>query len=98
MEMQPHPQQAGPKILSSLNVRKEVAISNLLNSLVCGKDNHFYLSTGERVKKGIDQHSPYMYIVLGKEETPRVRNFARKPATIHFKNNLSRMVWQIKPQ
>jgi hypothetical protein len=34
--MHPHPQQAGPKIPSSLNVRKKVVISSLLYSLVCG--------------------------------------------------------------
>jgi hypothetical protein len=34
--LHPHPQQAGPKIPSSLNVRKKVVISSLLYSLVCG--------------------------------------------------------------
>jgi hypothetical protein len=35
----PHPQQAGPKIQSSLNVHKKVAISSLLYSPVCDTDH-----------------------------------------------------------
>jgi hypothetical protein len=39
LSMRPHSQQAGPKIPSSLNVRKKVAISSLLYSLSGGHTN-----------------------------------------------------------